>query len=86
MKKIFFGHGCCDNVIFMGKRGKCRCNDGIKSLPMWKKLAQISLGVHRENDASNGKIPHFGGWRVKILKRIIKSEMGDAPWRWIKTK
>jgi hypothetical protein len=76
---------CCDNVKFFGKRRACRCNDYINPLPLWKRLIQVILGVHRENAKSVGEqtIPQ---WKVRILSFFIKAAPGDAPWKWIVTK
>lgn len=86
--KITFplSHGCCDNVKLFGTRNKCRCNDYIQTLPMWKKLVQCIFGVHRENANSWESSHEIDGWKLKFLKFIIKPNINDAPWRWIKTK
>jgi len=78
--------GCCDNVHIFGQRYHCRCNDGIAPLPLWKRLVQAAFSVHRENTSWDFGAHEIKGWRLSILKAIIKPAPGDAPWRWIVTK
>lgn len=78
--------GCCDNIHIFGHRHHCRCNDGIKPLPLWKRLVQATFSVHRENASWDFGAHEVSGWRLSVLRAIIKPADGDAPWRWIKTK
>lgn len=85
--------GCCDNVNLFSSECKFhwhskfkRCNNGLKRLPVWKKLVQIALGYHRAT--ANPKAPQqheVTGWKLEILKMIIKPAKNEAVWRWIRT-
>lgn len=75
--------GCCDNVKFFGKRFAVRCNDYIETLPLWKRLVQVILRVHRENGFGDHQI---AGWKVRFLTKIIKPAPQDTAWIWINTK
>lgn len=80
-------HGCCDNIHILHRPSKFwRCNDGITQLPVWKRLVQILLGYHRHNVDWRNPLPHEAtGWKLKILKYLIKPVEGDSIWRWVKT-
>jgi hypothetical protein len=65
-------------------------------MPLWKRIIQVILNVHRENAESKGftRYPNWNteykhkcsAWKVKILSKIISPVEGDVPWIWINSK
>ena len=79
---------CCDNVKFSWMEYKpIRCNDWVKPLPLWKRLVQIAIGVHRDNCRSGDK-HQVSAWKVTILSKLlgIKQQADESAWRWVNTK